>query len=109
MDSCLLRIPGSIKGKCPDNRARRLSGNYKVKILKRWNGVTGKVSNEYKIFCRLFDSKKIKENNNSNSYTKNKNKNNYVPYYEWIEKLLQTSIEEYRKRALWQILTTNLQ
>ena len=101
MDSCLLRIPGSINGKCPDKRARRLSGNYKVKILKRWKGVTAKVSNEYlEYFGDYLIQKKIKENNNSNSYTKNKNKNNYVPYYEWIEKLLQTSIEEYRKRAL---------
>jgi hypothetical protein len=62
-----------------------------------------------KYFVDYLIQKKIKENNNSNSYTKNKNINNYVPYYEWIEKLLQTSIEEYRKRALWQILTTNLQ
>ena len=76
--------------------------------MRRWNGVRCVVPNEYlERFADYLIQKKIKENkenNNSNSYTNNKNKNNYVPYYEWIEKLLQTPIHECRKLTLWRIL-----
>ena len=49
---------------------------------------------------KMKEIKKENNNKNSNSYTNNKNKNNYVTYYKWIEKLLETPINEYRKRVL---------
>ena len=42
-------------------------------------------------------------NKNNHNYNNNSN-NNYTLNYKWIEKLLQTPIEDYRKIVLWKIL-----
>jgi hypothetical protein len=101
-ESCLLRIPGSINGKCLDNRAKRLSGNVKVKIIKEWNNVRSVVPNEYlERFTDYLIQKKIQENNNINQKYNNNNTCNYIP---WIEQLLQTPIHESRKLVIWRVL-----
>ncbi len=107
LGSCLLRIPGSLNGKFLDNRDKRLSGNFKVKILQEWNGVRAKVSDDFLADFRihLIDRKikEIKENNtnNNNQHQKYYNNNNSI---DWIEKLLQTPIHDFRKLAIWRIL-----
>ena len=37
--SCQIRVPNSINGKCLDNRDKRLSGDFRVKTLHKWNGI----------------------------------------------------------------------
>ena len=50
--------------------------------------------------------KELKESNNYNNCDRNRavNNNNYIPYYEYIEKLLQKPIHDFRKLVLWRIL-----
>jgi hypothetical protein len=108
-NSCLLRIPGSINSKCLNNRDKRLSGNIKVKVLQSWNRERALITRElfYNFHTYLNQKKSLeykKQSYNKNDY-KYYNNNNYSSnFIPWIEQLLQTPIEEYRKRALWQIL-----
>lgn len=110
-DSCLLRVPGSLNGKFLENKDKRMIGNFKVKVLQRWDGTRAHVSMDFLEDFRihLIDRKikEIKENNNYNNCNRNRtvnNNNNYIPYYEYIERLLQTPIPDFRKLVLWQII-----
>ena len=113
-NSCLLRIPGSINSKCLDNIEKRLSGNIKVKVLQKWNRDRVLISREFIEDFRTYLEQKITDqennnrndkNNNQNKYNNNNNNNDNTSncYYEWIEKLLQTPIEDGRKFVLWRI------
>ena len=108
--SCHIRIPNSFNGKCLDNRDIRLSGNLRVKILNKWNGIRPLITKEFLEDFRTYLEQKITDlDNNSNNNYKNYNynnniNNNYAHHYQWIEKLLQTPIEDYRKLVLWKIL-----
>ena len=109
--SCQIRIPGSINGKCLDNKDKRLSGDLRLKILHRWNGIRPLITREFIEDFRTYLEQKITDldnnsnNNNNKNYNYNNNfNNNYAHHYEWIEKLLQTPIEDYRKLVLWNIL-----
>lgn len=108
--SCQIRVPGSINGKYFGDRNRRLSGNFKVKILQKWNGVRPPIPREFLEDFRTYLEQKITDmdnnsdnNKNNHNYNNNSN-NNYTLNYKWIEKLLQTPIEDYRKIVLWKIL-----
>ena len=105
-NSCLLRIPSSINSKCLiDNRDKRFSGKFRGKVLQSWNGVRVPISREFIEDFRTYLEQKITnlDNNNKNNHNYNNNSNNnYI--HEWIEKLLQTPIEDYRKIVLWKIL-----
>ena len=72
-DSCLLRIPGSLNGKFLDNRDKRLSGNFKVKVLQEWNGKRAVISDDFLADFRIYlidrKIKEIKENNKNNVIT----------------------------------------
>jgi hypothetical protein len=101
--SCQIRIPGSINGKCLDNRYKRLLGNIKVKILQEWNKVRAPITREFIEDFRTYLEQKVtdqeqeQENNNTNQHQKYYNINNQS--IEWIEKLLKTPIEDFRKNA----------
>jgi hypothetical protein len=101
--SCQIRVPGSINGKCLDNRHKRLLGNINVKILQEWNKVRASITREFIEDFRTYleqkvtDQEKKKENNNTNQHQKYSNINNQR--LEWIEKLLKTPIEDFRKNA----------
>ena len=108
-NSCLLRIPGSINSKCLDNREKRIQGNFRVQVLQSWNGYRPLITREllYNFHTYLNQKKSIERNKiskrnniNNKKYSVYNSKNNC----QWIEKLLETPIREYRKRALWKIL-----
>jgi Primase X len=88
--SCLLRIPGSINSK---------NGN-KITIIQKWDGYRPKLSLDL-----LLDFKRyLRHKNNSirnivipNRSKKRINYSNDYTYYEWIERILQTPFEDYRK------------
>jgi hypothetical protein len=110
--SCQIRVPGSINGKCLDNRHQRLLGNIKVKILQEWNGVRVPITREFIEDFRTYLEQKItyqehvQENNNTKQHQKYSNINNQSR--EWIEKLLKTRIEDFRKNATNLILAPYL-
>ncbi|MGI9009739.1 MAG: hypothetical protein ACR2F1_00945 [Nitrososphaeraceae archaeon] len=123
LKSCLLRIPGSINGKClVDNRNKRLSGNFRVKILQKWNGVRPNIPrellydfhtylNQKKSIERLRYSNKIRSKNNKKNHSSNSNNNNNNNnnYYDWIEtKILQNVFSDYRKLIVGLILVPYL-
>lgn len=95
LKSCLLRIPGSTNSKY----------NTEVKIIMKWNGnrpsITLLIGD---FFAYLVDhkNKRERELRKFNRFRNNINANsNIIP---WIEKLLETPIEDGRKYALWKIL-----
>ena len=110
--SCQIRVPGSINGKCLDNRHQRLLGNIKVKILQEWNGVRAPITREFIEDFRTYLEQKItyqeqvQENNNINQHQKYSNINSQN--IEWIEKLLKTPIGDFRKTSLSLILAAYL-
>jgi uncharacterized lipoprotein YehR (DUF1307 family) len=99
--SCQIRIPGSINWKCLDNRYKRFLGYIKVKILQEWNKVRAPITREFIEDFRTYLEQKVtdqkQENNNTNQHQKYSNINNQS--LEWIEKLLKTPIEDFRKNA----------
>jgi hypothetical protein len=110
--SCQIRIPGSINGKCLENRYKRLLGYIKVKILQEWNGVRASITREFIEDFRTYLEQKVtdqeqeQENNNTNQHQKYSNINKQS--LEWIEKLLKTPIDDFRKNATNLILAPYL-
>ncbi len=92
--SCLVRIPGSINSKY----------NEEVKIIQRWDGFRPKVNPLYYHFYIYLADKKLKEFNMQTNKTESYRGNTIT----WIEKLLQTPIDDYRKNAVNLILAPYL-
>lgn len=104
-NSCLLRIPGSINSKCLDNREKRITGNFKVKVLQSWNRYRPLITREllYNFHTYLNQKKSIerKKSTNNTKYNIQYNQNSYNnSEIEWIEQLILIPITEYRKRAI---------
>jgi hypothetical protein len=101
-DSSLLRIPGSLNGKFLNNRDKRLSGNFKVKVLQEWNGKRAVIPDDFLEDFRihLIDKKikEVKENKQNNNQHQQKYYNNNS--IDWIEKLSLIGIEDHRKKAI---------
>jgi hypothetical protein len=100
--SCLLRIPGSFNSKY---------GN-KVTIVKKWNGnrvpITLYLLEEFRIYSI---QKKIDQIIQRQKILNKKSKNNNIfdpKYYPWIEHLIQTPIEDYRKLVIDLVLAPYL-
>ncbi len=101
--SCLLRIPGSINSKY----------NTKVKIIKKWNGIRAPITRDFiEEFRTYLVQKKIDQQKQIqkilNERSKNKNKINTENYYSWIEHLLNTSIQDFRKLVIDLVLSPYL-
>jgi hypothetical protein len=98
LKSCLLRIPGSINSKY----------NIKVKIIEKWNGFRPSIKLligdflAYLVYNKIERNRELKSNQFRNN---NQNNANTIP---WIEKLLQTSIEDGRKMTINLILSPYL-
>ena len=100
--SCLLRIPGSINSKY----------NTKVTIIKRWNGYRPPIPTDLLIeFRRYLIQKKIDQEKQRQKIFVERSKNKFVGssnYYNWIENLTQTPIEDFRKLVVDLILAPYL-
>ena len=96
LKSCLLRIPGSINSKYQTE----------VKIIQKWDGLrpsTTLLIGDF--FAYLIDNKIRKERELRNkSYSLRNNIQTSANTIPWIEKLLDTPIEDGRKYTLWKIL-----
>ena len=97
--SCLVRVPGTLNSK----------NNQKVRIIQKWDGKSPAIqwiTSDFKDYLikKKIDKVNNKEiNNKKKEYTKEK-LNRQDSKIIWIEKLLQTPIEDGRKQCLWQIL-----
>jgi hypothetical protein len=96
--SCLLRIPGSYNSKY-------IEQNKEVKIIQRWDGFRPKASPLYYHLYIYLADRKLKEFNNMQ---RNQTENYQGNTISWIEKLLQTPIDDYRKNAVNLILAPYL-
>jgi hypothetical protein len=103
--SCMIRIPGSQNSKCI------VAGtNPEVEIIQRWDGCRPKISLLLGSFHAYLISQQIKEKEREKSIQRylNNSQNNSSKTISWIEKLLQTPIEDYRKNAINLILAPYL-
>ena len=103
--SCMIRIPGSFNSKCV------LKGrDPEVRIIQRWDGYRPKINLLLGSFhAYLVDQKKkIRELQRQNEIKQRyRTKNTDLPartLIPWIELLLETQIEDYRKNAVSLIL-----
>jgi hypothetical protein len=99
--NCMLRIPGSHNSKC-----LKEGEDSQVRIIQKWDGHRPKINlllgrfYSYLVDQEVKETKEVQRHNNYLPYV-SRNHDNAIP---WIEKLLQTPIENFRKTVLWQIL-----
>jgi hypothetical protein len=102
--SCMIRIPGSYNSKCMLADGSQQCAE--VKIIQRWNGYRPKISlllgsfYAYLVDRGITEFQRQKELKNNNSIHNAK--------ILWIEKLLQTPIDDYRKNAVSLIIAPYL-
>jgi hypothetical protein len=98
--SCLLRIPRSINSKY----------NKQVTIVQKWNGYRPQLTREFlEDFKRYLQRKDRQKQAMMNVIKRNRQNPNYdFTYYQWIEQLLKSPIEDYRKLVIDLILSPYL-
>jgi hypothetical protein len=105
--SCMIRVPGSHNSK----RIREgNSSNSIVKVLKRWNGIRPSIKGPllYDFYLWLADEK-IKEVERQQKISKYQlNTQKASNSIRWIDMLLQTPLEDYRKNVVSLILAPYL-
>jgi hypothetical protein len=92
INSCLVRIPGTINSKCAQE----------VKIIQRWDGQRPAINYLLRDFRRWLINEKIVQRLTNGRRARAQTTNSTTIW--WIEKLLQTPLNDYRKFAAWCIL-----
>ena len=99
--SCLIRIPSTINSKC----------NQQVKTVQKWDGMRPPINYLLRDYRIWLVSEKINEKlreKRSRNYRKSYSHTclcyNGTDTIQWIERLLQTPLADYRKYAIWRIL-----
>lgn len=112
--TCLIRIPETFNSKCLNKGLSKEES--RVKILQKWNGKTidaEPLVHEFRIWLTQQEINLSKDKRQKTlikieyKYESPKRSNNQpkkVDRTEWIERLLQTPIEDYRKDCLWRIV-----
>ncbi|MFL6371279.1 MAG: DNA primase noncatalytic subunit PriX, partial [Nitrososphaeraceae archaeon] len=98
--SCLLRIPGSYNSKYIEQDR----GTAEVKVIQRWDGFRPRANLLYYHFYIYLADRKLKEFNMQTNKIESYRGNTIT----WIEKLLETPIDDYRKNAISLILAPYL-
>ena len=93
INSCLVRIPGSINSKC----------GQVVKVVQRWDGQRPAIQYLLRQFRRWLIDEKIEQRRRLDSKVARVKTINSTTTIWWIEKILQTAIDDYRKFAVWYI------
>jgi Primase X len=109
--SCMIRIPGSHNFKLVQkkNNCSVADPSTEVKIIKKWDGIRPKFNPLLYHFNIWLVDKKIKEIGESSKRSKYHPQNaTSKKEIKWIETLLQTPIDDYRKNAIWRILAPYL-
>jgi Primase X len=98
LKSCLVRIPGTINSKC----------GQAVKIVQRWDGQRPAINYLLRDFRRwLIHERREQLRLSKNSKKAHVHTTNSTKIL-WIEKLLQTPVDDYRKFVVWRILAPYL-
>jgi hypothetical protein len=111
--TCLIRIPNTYNSKCLNKGLSKEES--KVKILQKWNGKridAEPLVHEFRIWLtqqeiNLTRDKRKKSSVRKQEYKYSSTKNSQsrtISKIDWVEKLLQTPIEDYRKECLWRII-----
>ena len=95
INSCLVRVPGTINSKCSQT----------IQIIQRWEGQRPAINYLLRDFRRWLINAKLEQSMYTKS-TRAKSRNSAT--IRWIENLLQTPLEDYRKFVVWRILTPYL-
>jgi Primase X len=116
--SCMIRIPGSHNSKCILRNNDISDTSTEIKIIQKWDGYRPKINRllgSFHVYLVDLKLKEIAEGKKSkmrhrfgsfaNDYNDNSNGSNTIG---WIERLLQTPIEDYRKNAISLILAPYL-
>jgi hypothetical protein len=96
INSCLVRIPGTINSKCAQT----------VEVVQRWDGQRSAVQYLLRDFRRWLINEKIEQHRRSKKMARPQTANPATIW--WIEKLLQTPLDDYRKFVVWHILVPYL-
>jgi len=100
LKSSLLRIPGSLNSKCID---KGLSAEEsKIKILQVWDGHLPPIKYMIGTFHAHLKSEEMKEEKRLSMYRLHDNSKPQEIH--WIDKLLNTPIDDHRYLCLWHIL-----
>jgi hypothetical protein len=95
INSCLVRIPGTINSKCGQT----------VKVVQLWDGQRPAIQYLLRDFRRWLIDEKLKQDWHT-KMTRSQTTN--ATTIRWIEKLLQTPLDDYRKYVMWRILAPYL-
>ena len=96
INSCLVRIPGGINSKC----------GQVVKVVQLWDGQRLAIQYLLRQFRRWLIDERIEQRRRLDSKVARVKTINSVMTIWWIEKILQTAIDDYRKFAVWYISGT---
>jgi hypothetical protein len=96
INSCLVRIPGTINSKCGQT----------VKVVQRWDGQRPAINNLLRDFRRWLIDEQMKQRliDSKRARTQTVNPKTIL----WVEKLLQTPLNDNRKFVVWRILSPYL-
>jgi hypothetical protein len=98
VNSCLVRIPGTINSKC----------GQEVKIAQRWDDKRPAIQYLLRQFRIWLIDTKIEQRIQMNNRAARPQPINSPATIWWIEKLLQTPLDDYRRFAIWRILVPYL-
>ena len=98
INSCLVRIPGTINSKC----------GHVVRILQRWDGHKPSIKYLLRDFRRWLIAEKLEQLRLSKNSKKARAETINSAKIWWIERLLQTPVDDYRKFVVWRILAPYL-
>jgi hypothetical protein len=105
--NCMLRIPGSHNSKCVKRNNNSLDFTTQVKVRQKWDGNRSAINWVLRDFRRYLIQEKI--DNNLAQRKRSSPKTKVTPTKRlWIETLLGTPIEDYRKYALRRIIAPYL-
>lgn len=96
VNSCLVRVPGTSNSKCAQE----------VKIIQRWNGQKPAINYLLRYFQLWLINEKIQYKRMDTKRARIQTTNPKTIL--WIEKLLQTPLDDYRKFVVWRILSPYL-
>ena len=97
--SCLVRVPGTINSK----------NDQQVQVVQKWDGKRPAIqwiTTDFKLYLIQKRMNKINEKKKRRTLSKGQiqQRVRQINRIEWIERLFQTPMEDYRKQCLWRIL-----
>ena len=95
INSCLVRIPGTLNSKCAQT----------VKIIQRWDGQRPAIQYLLRDYRRWLIDERLAQSRYSKRVRPQTTNSTVI---RWIEKLLQTPLDDYRKYVIWRILSPYL-